>query len=144
MNKKNLNFLFFLIFLNFKSTKTQQNTTIEANTPKQVLELFELNYKKAKNDKNFNLYYFYFRDRLINRTISIEMEEYKGYDYFFTNLDRASQLYYKRNHLENYTIAFPNEDYYLWRIMVSFVLKIIYIKHRLIHVKNLIAIVVRI
>jgi len=82
------------------------------------LDLFEINFRKAKDDPNFNLYYSYFKKKLNDPTF-LEADKYKGYENYFLSLDKSSQLYYKRNPLKNYKIAFPNENYYLWRIMVN-------------------------
>jgi len=91
---------------------------IESFTPKQVLDMFEINYRKAKTDPYFNLYYLYFKQKLSDYAFK-ESEKYKGYDSYFLSLDKSSQLYYIRNPPKNYKVAFPNEDYYLWRIMVK-------------------------
>lgn len=98
-----------------KLTKLQN--PIESFTPKQVLDLFEINYRKAKTDPNFVLYYLYFKHKLSDYSFK-EIEKYKGYDSYFLSLDKSSHLYYIRNPPNNYKVAFPNEDYYLWRIMV--------------------------
>jgi len=92
---------------------------IESLSPKEVIDLFEENYRKAKIDPNFVLYYIYFKQKL-NDNYFAEADKYKGYDAFFFTFDKSSQLYYIRNPPKSYKVAFPNEDYYLWRIMVKY------------------------
>jgi hypothetical protein len=105
-----------LLLINIKS-----ESTLDTFTPEQVLNLFEINYGRAKSDANFQLYYLYFRHKLGDTTFK-EATKYVGYDNYFLFLDKSSILYYNRNPLKNYKISFPNENYYLWRIMVKFIL----------------------
>jgi hypothetical protein len=113
---KNPIFLLFLLMIIKISFETSQ---IDSFTPEQVLILFESNYRRAKRDPYFNLYETYFKQKLSDPSSS-QSEKYKNIDFYFSSLDKSSQLYYKRNPLSNYKISFPNEDYYLWRIMVNY------------------------
>lgn len=60
----------------------------------------------------------YFKQKLSDNTFK-EADKYKGFDNYFLSLDKSSILFYNRNPLVNYKISFPNENYYLWRIMVK-------------------------
>jgi len=102
-----------LLLISIKS-----ENTLDTFTPEQVLNLFEINYRRAKSDANFNLYYIYFSQKLGDATFK-EATKYDGYYNYFLSLDKSSILYYNRNPLKNYKISFPNENYYLWRIMVN-------------------------
>ncbi len=91
---------------------------LESFTPEQVLDLFETNYRKAQKDAKFDYYSLYFKQKLSDSTFK-DAAKYNGFDNYFSSNDKSSIIYYNRNPLVNYKISFPNENYYLWRIMVK-------------------------
>lgn len=118
LSLKNFLITFISLILAYLSAISCQSSQLDSFTPEQLLTLFEANYVKAKKDLSFQLYHSYFKQRLTNSSF-IDTEKYKGYDEYFISFDKSSQLFYYRNPPQSYKIAFPNENYYLWRIMVT-------------------------
>ena len=112
-----INFFCKFSLLHSQSLSENASTDLDNLDLKQVLEIFETNYKKAKIDPYLTIYKNYFISKINDeRTINkiVYQEHYK----YFEEIEKSYILFYKRNPVEGYLISFPNEDYYLWRIKV--------------------------